>query len=78
MHASGPAVLIPITPMTLTLSIGAISKKVVLENGLAVERDFMQMNLGADHDIIDGAPLMRFVDLFKLKLHQGSALARAD
>jgi len=74
MHASGPAVIIPITPMTLTLSIGAIHKKLVLENGLAVERDFIQMNLGADHDIIDGAPLMRFADRFKLKLRNGCAL----
>ena len=74
MHASGPAVMIPITPMTLTLSIGAIHKKLVLENGLAVERDFIQMNLGADHDIVDGAPLMRFADRFKCKLLDGCAL----
>jgi len=73
MHASGPAVILPITPMTLTLSIGAIHKKLVLENGLAVERDFIQMNLGADHDIIDGAPLMRFSDRFKRKLLDGCA-----
>ena len=74
MHTDGPAVVIPITPMTLTLSIGAVHKKLVLENGLAVERDFIQMNLGADHDIIDGAPLMRFADRFKQKLQSGSAL----
>jgi len=69
MHASGPAVVFPITPMTLTLSIGAVFKKLVLENGVAVERDFIQMNLGADHDIIDGAPLMRFAERFKSKLY---------
>lgn len=74
MYASGPAVIFPITPMTLTLSIGAIHKKLVLENGLAVERDFIQMNLGADHAIIDGAPLMRFAVRFKLKLQNGCAL----
>lgn len=74
MNALGPAVIIPITPMTLTLSIGASYSKVVLDNGVAVERDFIQMNLGADHDIIDGAPLMRFAELFKQKLHSGYAL----
>ena len=68
MHAAGPAVLIPITPMTLTLSIGAISTRVVLEHGVPVERDILQMNLGADHDLIDGAPLMRFAERFKQKL----------
>jgi pyruvate/2-oxoglutarate dehydrogenase complex dihydrolipoamide acyltransferase (E2) component len=74
MNAVGPAVIIPITPMTLTLSIGASYSKVVLEHGIAVERDFIQMNLGADHDIIDGAPLMRFTEQFKQKLHSGHAL----
>jgi len=76
MHASGPAVVFPITPMTLTLSIGAIYKKLVLENGVAVERDFIQMNLGADHDIIDGAPLMRFAERFKSTLQNGCALSK--
>ena len=75
MHATGPAVLIPITPMTLTLSIGAISKKVILEDGCVTECEIIQMNLGADHDIIDGAPLMRFADRFKQKLRDGCAIA---
>jgi pyruvate/2-oxoglutarate dehydrogenase complex dihydrolipoamide acyltransferase (E2) component len=71
MHTSDPAVLIPITPMTLTLSIGSIGKRLVLENGSPVEREIIQLNLGADHDIIDGAPLVRFADRFKKKLENG-------
>ncbi|SFI17711.1 2-oxoacid dehydrogenases acyltransferase (catalytic domain) [Collimonas sp. OK307] len=74
MHTSGSAVVIPITPMTLTLSIGSIGKKLVLENGVPVERDIIHLNLGADHDIIDGAPLMRFADRFKIMLAEGYAL----
>lgn len=74
MHASGPAVLIPITPMTLTLSIGSVSKRLVLENGCPIEREIIQLNLGADHDIIDGAPLIRFADRFKKILEEGCAL----
>jgi pyruvate/2-oxoglutarate dehydrogenase complex dihydrolipoamide acyltransferase (E2) component len=74
MHAQGAAVVIPITPMTLTLSIGAIGRKLVLEDGVPVEREFIQLNLGADHDIIDGAPLMRFCTRFKAMLEAGCAL----
>ena len=74
MHASGPAIMIPITPMTLTLSIGATHKKLVLENDTVLEREFIQLNLGADHDIIDGAPLMRFAENYKQKLQNGEAL----
>lgn len=72
MHVSGQAVLIPITPMTLTLSIGSIGTKLVLENGIPAEREIVQLNLGADHDIIDGAPLVRFSDRLKKKLETGS------
>jgi len=71
MHTSGATVVIPITPMTLMLSIGGSDKKLVLENGVIVEREMIQMNLSADHDIIDGAPLMRFAERLKQKL-QGS------
>ncbi|MET1116740.1 MAG: 2-oxo acid dehydrogenase subunit E2 [Comamonas sp.] len=74
MHAQGAALILPITPMTLTLSIGAIGKKLVLEGGLPVEREFIQLNLAADHDIIDGAPLMRFCTRFKAMLETGCAL----
>ncbi|MCD2512435.1 2-oxo acid dehydrogenase subunit E2 [Comamonas endophytica] len=74
MHAQGAAIVLPITPMTLTLSIGSIAKRLVLENGQPVEREFIQLNLGADHDIIDGAPLMRFCTRFKAMLEAGCAL----
>jgi pyruvate/2-oxoglutarate dehydrogenase complex dihydrolipoamide acyltransferase (E2) component len=68
MHTSGSAVVVPITPMTLTLSIGSIEKKLFLEDGQVVKRDVVHLNLSADHDLIDGAPLMRFVDRFKKEL----------
>jgi len=71
MHAGGPMILIPITPMTLTLSIGSIGKDLVLREGLPVEREILRLNLGADHDIIDGAPLVRFADRFREKLEEG-------
>jgi predicted ABC-type transport system involved in lysophospholipase L1 biosynthesis ATPase subunit len=74
MFASGAAVGVPITPMTLTLTIGAIEKKLVLEGGQAVERDVVHLNVSADHDIIDGAPLMRSAERFKQMLADGTAL----
>jgi hypothetical protein len=74
MFASGAAVGVPITPMTLTLTIGAIEKKVALRGGQAVERDVVHLNLSADHDIIDGGPLMRFAERFKQILADRTAL----
>ena len=78
MFTSGAAVVIPITPMTLTLSIGSIEKKLVLQDGQTVERDFIHLNINVDHAIIDGAPLMRFVHQFKEMLLQGPSLAAAS
>jgi hypothetical protein len=75
MYTSGAAVGVPITPMTLTLTIGSIEKKLVLQDGQVVERDVIHLNLSVDHDIIDGAPLMRFVDRFKKMLLKGTSLA---
>jgi hypothetical protein len=75
MFTSGGAVVIPITPMTMTLSIGSIEKKLVLQDGQVVERDFIHLNINVDHAIIDGAPLMRFVHRFKEVLLKGPSLA---
>jgi hypothetical protein len=65
MFGSGAAVALPISPMSLTLSIGCIEKKLQLRNGAVCERDVVHLNLSADHDVIDGAPLMRFAERFK-------------
>jgi pyruvate/2-oxoglutarate dehydrogenase complex dihydrolipoamide acyltransferase (E2) component len=74
MHARGVAVVQPITPMTLTLSIGSIGKKMIMEEGCPVERETIQLNLSADHDIIDGAPLVRFADRLSKKIEQACVL----
>jgi hypothetical protein len=74
MYSSGAAVTVPITPMTLTLSIGTIEKKLTLHDGQAVEREVVHLNLSADHAVIDGAPLMRFAERFKQVLLDRTAL----
>ena len=59
------------------LSIGSISTQLVLENGCPVEREIIHLNLGADHDLIDGAPLMRFAERFRKKLEGGYPAAHS-
>jgi pyruvate/2-oxoglutarate dehydrogenase complex dihydrolipoamide acyltransferase (E2) component len=74
MYTSGAAVGVPVTPMTLTLTVGTIEKKLALRDGQAVEHDIVHLTLSVDHDIIDGAPLMRFAERFKQILRGGIAL----
>ena len=64
----GRAIGWTISPMTLTLIIAATSKKVVLIDGKAVEQEVLQLNFTADHNIIDGAPLWRFISRVKKRL----------
>lgn len=68
MFTRGAAILLPITPMTLTVAIGGISKQVALEGGQAVEREVLHLNVGADHDVVDGAPLMRFAERLRQRI----------
>jgi len=75
MYTSGAAVGVPITPMTLTLTIGTIEKKLVFRDGQAIESDVVHLNLSIDHDVIDGAPLMRFAERFRKILLNQRALA---
>lgn len=74
MHTSGAAVGMPITPMSFTLTVGAIEKKLMRVNEQVVERDFVHMCISMDHDVIDGAPSMRFIDRFKIMLQDGTVL----
>jgi hypothetical protein len=78
MYGSGVATGIPISPMTLMLTIGTIEKKPALQDGQLVERDYVHLVLSVDHDIVDGAPLMRFTERFKQLLRDGTVLLPAD
>jgi len=75
MHLHGPGVVLPITPMSLTLSIGSVEQGWQVIEETLVRRQFLHLNLGADHDVIDGAPLMRFAERFRVALETGAPLA---
>lgn len=74
MFGSGNINIYPITPMTLTLSVGTIEKKLIKINGEIKERNILHTVLCANHDIIDGAPLIRFSELFKKIVQEASEL----
>lgn len=76
MHTSGAAVGVPITPMSLTLCVGTIEKKLVRrEDQQIAEHEFIQMCLSMDHDVIDGAPSMRLIERMKASLQSGELLS---
>lgn len=46
---------------TLSIVIGGITRRPVLFQGRLVDRDFLQLTVSVDHDVVDGAPTARFV-----------------
>lgn len=70
-QSSARAIGQPISPMTLTLLVGVISPRLVMRDGTAVEEKVIQFNLAADHDVIDGAQLLRFTESFRRRLAAG-------
>ena len=46
---------------TLGIVIGGIVRRPILFQGRLVEREYLQLTVSVDHDIVDGAPTARFV-----------------
>ncbi|TWD82525.1 2-oxoacid dehydrogenase/acyltransferase catalytic subunit [Kribbella amoyensis] len=46
---------------TLSVVVGGITRRPILFQGRLVEREFLQLTVSVDHDIVDGAPTARFV-----------------
>lgn len=67
MFTEGSLALFPVSPL-MTLAIGGIVKKPVPKGSGWAKRDHITLTLCVDHDVVDGAPLVRFADAFKAKL----------
>jgi hypothetical protein len=77
MFATGAAIGLPVTPMTVTLCIGPIEKKLALLAGKVVEREMIHLTISVDHNTIDGAPVVRFAERLKEIVFEGRALTPA-
>jgi len=53
---------------TLAIVIGGITRRPILFQGRLVEREFLQLTISVDHDIVDGAPAARFVSRLRTLL----------
>ncbi|QZA81258.1 2-oxo acid dehydrogenase subunit E2 [Deefgea piscis] len=76
MFAKGAAVILPISPLSLSLSIGGASQRIVASGEQFKTSEYIQLNLTADHDVTDGAPLMRFATRLTTILEQGHSELR--
>ena len=56
---------IPITTQTLLVTVGGIAERVRMIDGHPKAREFLSLTISFDHDIIDGAPAVRFTQRLK-------------
>jgi pyruvate/2-oxoglutarate dehydrogenase complex dihydrolipoamide acyltransferase (E2) component len=56
----------------VSLGVGSIIKKpVVIDNEVKI-REILNMTILVDHDIIDGAPMVRFLDELSNRIETGN------
>ena len=74
MFGKGGGWGIPVSNYTLSVTVGGITRKPgVLGEKIAI-REYLDLTLSIDHDIVDGAPAARFVQCFRELLESGYGL----
>lgn len=62
---------------TLCVVIGGITRRPIRFQGRLVEREWLQLTVSVDHDIVDGAPAARFVARLRTLLMSGDGIPRS-
>jgi pyruvate/2-oxoglutarate dehydrogenase complex dihydrolipoamide acyltransferase (E2) component len=75
MFGSGAGWGIPLTPYTLCLTLGGVARRPAAGDERGARREYLCATLTADHDLIDGAPLARFINRLKALVEGGELLA---
>jgi len=78
MFGKGAGWGIPISAYTLTLTVGGIGQRPVLEGGTPVVHEFLSLTLSFDHEIVDGAPAARFATRLRQLIEQGYGLGEEE
>jgi pyruvate/2-oxoglutarate dehydrogenase complex dihydrolipoamide acyltransferase (E2) component len=74
MFGTGGGWAITMPNFTLNVGVGGISKKPGIHAGQISIRDFLDLTVSIDHDIVDGAPAARFVQRFRSRLENAEGL----
>lgn len=78
MFGKGSGWGIPTAAHTLDITLGGIGEKPVVIDGHLETREYLNMTISMDHDIIDGAPATRFALRLKELIESGYGLLDQD
>lgn len=76
MFSREPVWFIPHGSGTVLITVGSIEKRMVCNGDRHLEREFLCLTGSFDHDIVDGAPAARFMNLFLETVKSGIGLNR--
>lgn len=66
---------IPISVHPLTFGIGSVIQKAIVVNNEVVIRDILNITVLLDHDVIDGGPMVRFINDLAKSVENAEALS---
>ncbi|HEX9067861.1 MAG TPA: 2-oxo acid dehydrogenase subunit E2 [Ktedonobacterales bacterium] len=64
----------PVSDYTLSIVVGSVSAQPAILDGQVVARDMLCLTITADHEVVDGAPMVRFIEHLKELIEGGYGL----
>jgi pyruvate/2-oxoglutarate dehydrogenase complex dihydrolipoamide acyltransferase (E2) component len=74
MFGEGGGWAITMPNFTLTIAVGGISEKPGVHKGEIAIREYLDLTVSIDHDVVDGAPAARFVQSLRELLESAYGL----
>ncbi|KRB44883.1 2-oxo acid dehydrogenase subunit E2 [Terrabacter sp. Root181] len=74
MFTHGWGWAIPLAPLTVIATVGAVVDRPVVVDGVVVARPMLPLTLSFDHAVVDGAPAARFVETLRGLVETAAAL----
>jgi pyruvate/2-oxoglutarate dehydrogenase complex dihydrolipoamide acyltransferase (E2) component len=74
MFTHGWGWAIPVAPLTLIVTVGAVVDRPAVHHGQIVPRPMLPLTLSFDHAVIDGAPAARFTETLRTLIETAAAL----
>ena len=65
------------TNYSLQLTVGGIERKPGIVDGTIEPREYLNLTVTVDHDVVDGAPAARFVQRLKELVEDGQGIETA-
>ena len=75
MFGKGGGWGIPMANLPLTVTLGGIAEKPGVFEGQMEVREYLDVTVSFDHDIVDGAPAARFTQQFRELVERGYGLS---